>query len=214
MIITFGGIKGGSGKTTLAVNTVTKLNRANTLLVDADEQCSASQWCEQRYNNDVFTKWTTIKLNGKAVHTELIKLRQNYDLIVIDTGGRDTSSQRAAMLVSDVYITPFQPRSFDIWTLSTLKKLIQDAKLYNEKLLPMAVLNRADVSGKDNEEASEIIRECSEIQLLNCVLTQRKIYANAASHGLSIYETSKRDQKAIDEFDNFIDVMLKSYRLS
>lgn len=212
MIITFGGIKGGSGKTTLAVNTVSKLSKVNTLLVDADEQCSASQWCEQRYNNEFPTSWTTIKLNGKAVHNEVSKLKQNYELIVIDTGGRDTSSQRAAMLVSDLYITPFQPRSFDIWTLATLKKLIHDAKIYNDKLISLAVLNRADVSGKDNEDASQIIKECNEIQLIDCILTQRKIYANAASHGLSIYETQKKDPKAIIEFDLFIDIVLKIYR--
>lgn len=48
MIIVVGGIKGGSGKSTLTTNLT--VNRAlegkRVLLVDADEQRSASDWAE------------------------------------------------------------------------------------------------------------------------------------------------------------------------
>ena len=45
MIVVIGGIKGGSGKTTPATNlTVMRtLEGRNILLVDADDQCSASR---------------------------------------------------------------------------------------------------------------------------------------------------------------------------
>ncbi|WP_460972958.1 hypothetical protein [Spirosoma migulaei] len=37
-------------------------------------------------------------------------MRSKYDHIVIDTGGRDTTSQRAALSVADVAMIPFAPR--------------------------------------------------------------------------------------------------------
>ena len=49
MITVIGGIKGGSGKTTLATNlSVMRSAHTKVLLVDADEQKSASDWSQQR----------------------------------------------------------------------------------------------------------------------------------------------------------------------
>ena len=41
----------------------------------------------------------------------------SYDPIIIDTGGRDTTSQRAALTVADALLVPFLTRSFDAWAL-------------------------------------------------------------------------------------------------
>lgn len=57
--------------------------------------------------------YTAIKLTGDAIRAQMPNLKKKYDDIVIDTGGRDTRSQRAALIVADVYLVPFYPRSFD-----------------------------------------------------------------------------------------------------
>ena len=41
------------------------------------------------------------KLTGKAVRTEILELAPKYDHTIVDTGGRDTTSQRAALAVSN-----------------------------------------------------------------------------------------------------------------
>ena len=46
------------------------------------------------------TSYTSIKLTGAAVRTETLRLREKYQDIIIDTGGRDTISQRAALTVA------------------------------------------------------------------------------------------------------------------
>jgi chromosome partitioning protein len=49
-----------------------------------------------------------------AVSKETLRLSQKYQDIVIDTGGRDTTSQRAALAIADLAIVPFKPRSLDV----------------------------------------------------------------------------------------------------
>ena len=115
MITVFGGIKGGSGKTTLSTNicVLQSLSGKRVLLVDADEQKSASDWAEHRESLEIDTSWTTISLFGSAVRSQILKMKDQYEEIIIDVGGRDTTSQRAALTVADNLIAPFQPRSLD-----------------------------------------------------------------------------------------------------
>jgi chromosome partitioning protein len=102
-----GGIKGGSGKTTVATNLTVLLagDGRDVLLVDADDQETASDFTVWRNTNtEGHAGYTAIQLTGDAVRTEIRRLTSKYDDIVIDTGGRDTTSQRAAMTVSDLYL--------------------------------------------------------------------------------------------------------------
>ena len=46
----------------------------------------------------------------------MLHLVGKYDHIIIDVGGRDTGSLRAALTVADAILIPFQPRSVDLWT--------------------------------------------------------------------------------------------------
>ena len=70
----------------------------------------ASDWAEHRENQGLDSPWTTIKLSGSSVRTQVKKMEKDYDYIVIDTGGRDTSSQRAALTIAHVLVAPFQPK--------------------------------------------------------------------------------------------------------
>jgi len=110
MIIIAGGIKGGSGKTTVATNlAVIRAGQGrDVLLVDADDQETATDFTNLRNERGEGTaQYTGIKLTGAAVRTEILRLAPKYQDIIIDTGGRDTSSQRAALSVADVLLVPF-----------------------------------------------------------------------------------------------------------
>src|SRR5687768_12906167 len=104
MIITIGGIKGGSGKTTVATNLacIAADLKADVLLVDADDQeTSADFTAARKQDHENAATYTCAKLTGKSVRTEILELAKKYDHVIIDTGGRDTTSQRAALSVSD-----------------------------------------------------------------------------------------------------------------
>lgn len=210
MIYTVGGIKGGSGKTTIATNLAVMLFRQNrdVLFVDADDQETATDFTHWR--NETLAEgagYTAIQLANNAVRTEILKLKDKYDDIVIDTGGRDTTSQRAAMTVSDVYIAPFIPRSFDMWTLEKVVRLIDEMRLVNPNLKAFAVLNKTDARGSDNVEAKDFLNESQSITLVEANLGHRKSFANAASKGLGVIELKPADDKAIKEFTELFDTL-------
>jgi chromosome partitioning protein len=210
MIYTVGGIKGGSGKTTIATNLAVMLFRQNrdVLFVDADDQETATDFTHWR--NETLAEgagYTAIQLANNAVRTEILKLKDKYDDIVIDTGGRDTTSQRAAMTVSDVYIAPFIPRSFDMWTLEKVVRLIDEMRLVNPQLKAYAVLNKTDARGSDNVEAKDFLNESQSITLVEANLGHRKSFANAASKGLGVIELKPADDKAIKEFTELFDTL-------
>ena len=202
MIITVGGIKGGSGKTTVSTNlaVLRAAEGRDVLLVDADDQETASDFTMLRNEQQPDgAGYTSIKLSGAAVRTELQRLAPKYDDVIIDTGGRDTTSQRAALTVSNILLVPFVPRSFDVWTLEKVSQLVGEMRAANPDLQAFAFINRADPRGQDNAEAEEVITETEELSLIQTPLGTRKAFGNAAAHGLAVTELKPQDSKATQE---------------
>ncbi len=202
MIIVVGGIKGGSGKTTVATNlaVMRSAEGKDVLLIDADDQETSSDFTMLRNERqEGGAGYTSIKLTGQAVRTETLRLKNKYDDIIIDTGGRDTTSQRAALTVSDLLLVPFVPRSFDVWTLEKVSNLVGEMRAANEGLQAFTFLNRADSRGQDNQEAAELLREAEELTFIDSPLVERKAFGNAAAVGLAVTEVKPQDPKATDE---------------
>jgi chromosome partitioning protein len=143
--------------------------------------------------------YTCVKLTGGAVRTEVMRLAERFDEVVIDTGGRDTSSQRAALSVADVLLVPFVPRSFDLWSLEKAAALVEEMRTVNPSLRAYCFLNRADPRGSDNSDAADILRETDTLAFLDTPLGSRKAFSNAAAHGVAVTELKPRDPKAIEE---------------
>jgi chromosome partitioning protein len=208
MILTVGGIKGGVGKSLVSTNlTVIKaLDGHSVLLVDGDEQGTAGDWTDHRIGLGLETPWTTIRLKATAVRTEVLKLSNNYDDVIIDCGGRDTSSLRAALTVSDVFLVPFQPKSFDIWTISKVVSLIEDAKVINPDLVAYCFINCGGTRGSDNEDAMNILAKADGIKLLPVTIAMRKAFSNATAEGMGVVEI-RTDAKAIREINALHDAV-------
>lgn len=202
MIYTVGGIKGGSGKTTIATNlTVFLLQQGrDVMLVDADDQESATDFTSFRHqslNGEI--GYTAVKLTGRELHANVTRLATKYDDIVIDTGGRDTVSQRSALTVSNAYLVPFAPRSLDIWTLRKVENLIDEVMPFNPGLQCLTFINKADARGTYKDEAADLLRGAANLQFLNTSVGTRISFANAAAAGLGVLEVRPVDEKAIQE---------------
>jgi chromosome partitioning protein len=210
MIVIAGGIKGGSGKTTVATNLaiIRATEGRDVLLVDADDQETATDFTNLRKERGEKLRkegaeeppsYTNIKLTGAAVRTEVLRLKAKYQDIVIDTGGRDTASQRAALAVADILLVPFVPRSFDVWTLEKVGDLVTEMQHINPGLRAFTFINRADPQGVENDEAAEALRESQALQFLDIHLGTRKAFGNAAAKGVAVTELKPNDPKATDE---------------
>ena len=193
MILTVGGIKGGSGKTTIATNLacIAAGQNAEVLLVDADDQETAADFTVVRKEDyPTAPRYTCAKLSGRSVRTEILELAPKYDHTIVDTGGRDTTSQRAALAISQVLLVPFVPRSFDIWTLNKVAGLVEEMRTVNPGLVAFVFLNRIDPRGQgiENAEAASMLGEIDGLTYLDAPLGNRKAFGHAASQGLAVTE--------------------------
>jgi chromosome partitioning protein len=214
MIITIGGIKGGTGKTTIATNLAVWLSKkgsGDVLLVDADEQETSTDFTSWRENNPtVQPGFTSVKLTGENIRSQLQKLKMKYEFIVVDSGGRDTNSQRSALMTSDVFLVPFKPRSLDFWTLRKVQHVLAEVRSVKpDTLHAIAFLNQADFRGGDNQAAGEAISQQEDIYFLDSPVMNRKAFANAAGQGLAVSELLPQDKKATQEIDHLFTAILE-----
>ena len=204
MILLSGGIKGGCGKSTIAVNLaiMRALAGREVLLIDADAQGSATDFTAMR--NEAFdgtAGFQCVSLSGKAVLRDGGKLAEKYDDVVIDAGGRDTASQRAALAMADVYLVPFLPSGADVWTIEQAEQLVEEMAPANPSLKAFSFLNRADHQGSNNAEAAEILQESGLIAYADLMVGDRKVFRHAFSEGLAAVEYKPRDAKAEAEIE-------------
>lgn len=210
MIYTTAGTKGGSGRSTIAENLTCWLVRQghDVLLVDGDDQGTVADFTIWREASKGDIGYTLVQLGGGNVRKQVEALKPKYDHIVIDTGGRDTTSQRAALYVADVALIPIQPRSHDVWTLSKLMEMIDEVQA--TRAVPLIIytfLNRADITSQENRDAAEALASIQELGFIPHAIKNRKAYPSAGAKGLAVFEMETPDAKAVDEIDSLFNAI-------
>lgn len=199
-----GNTKGGVGKTTIAVQlaAMNALHGKSTWLVDADRQGTASTAISVRMDSGKHPGIACSRyIEGSMLRAQVLQQQKNFDDIIIDVGGRDSSALRAALILADVLIIPFAPRSYDVWALDDMEVLIEEARSVRDNLKVYALLNQAEAitNSADNAEAAEAVRAVNGIEFLDLSLKRRKAFANAAGQGVAVSEIKEKDVKAISE---------------
>lgn len=133
-VIVFAGIKGGIGKSTCAINIAVTLanQKKRVLIMDANvRQYTSSAFIAFRnsYKKDIdveVIKDSNITENLATNEQEY----EQYDYIIIDSGGTSDSFTRGAMIAAGygILILPIQPSLADIWALEDTLKILTSAR--------------------------------------------------------------------------------------
>ena len=195
-IICIANRKGGVGKTTLATNLAVALNnKGKSILVDADEQQSASKWAKQR--NDI----QCIGVHSDIL-TKLEEIDSKYDYILIDVAGRDSTIFRESLLVANTLIVPTQPSLLDLDVLEYMQDKIMTARKINSDLNAYILINRASPRSNELPDAIDFIKDFDQFKLLKTVLFERKQFRDAIIESKSVTEMNA--SKAKDELNSLI----------
>lgn len=202
MIVAVANTKGGVGKTTLAINLAIQrsLCGRDVWLVDGDRQATASTAIAVRSESGRLPAIACSSYaDGAQLRSQVLQQHGKFQDVVIDVGGRDSSALRAALIITDIVLIPFQPRSYDVWALADIAQLVREAQAIRDGLTAYAVLNFADPAGGDNRAAADAVAEFPALTYLDAAIHRRKAFANAAGSGLSVTELKPTDAKACAE---------------
>ena len=186
MIISVLNQKGGTGKTTLAVNIAREYTKRSfkTLLVDSDSQGSALRWHEESGGELIDLTCLPVTTLDK----DIIKFKDRYERIVIDGIPRVSPLTVCAIKAANIVLIPVQPSFYDIWATEDLVRLVNDRIEITEGKLKAAFVVSRKIKG--TLLADEIIGQLKELGLpvFKNGTCQRIEYAKAVQQGRTVCE--------------------------
>lgn len=207
MIITIGSHKGGTGKSTLTTNLAAAYQAAGNrvVVIEADPSVSTtSTWAARREEHAELKPVTVLRKTGRLAST-LRDLQQAFDVVIIDTAGKDSVELRSAALVSDVLLTPTNADKPDLDSTAEFITRMDEARDSNEDLKILVVISRAPTHAKSRfrETAIAALRDTpEEFALADTVIFARRIYPDALKDGMSVIEAPARTSQACEEIQN------------
>ena len=182
--------KGGVGKSTLATNLAVEAVGAGleVLLVDTDPQSSSTVFAATR--DDDRPPFRVIQMNQPILHRQIPELSTPYDLVLIDTGARETKTFRSALAASDFVLIPVTPSAYDVWASEDVFTLIDELSTTRD-FVTRVVLNQVVPRTRVAREALEALEEITAEQdavLLDTRIHARVAWRMASSEGLAVTE--------------------------
>jgi chromosome partitioning protein len=204
MIIAILNPKGGSGKSTIAINLAHSLHQRghSTLLVDTDPQGSSRDWHDTTEDNPL----TLISMDRPASLRGLGDIAKQYEFAIVDGESKTQEKVGIAIKLADVILIPCQPSPFDLWACDDLADLIKTRQeITNGKPRSAFVITRAVHHTKLGGEIAQALTAYG-LPAFTQQIRQRQAYPQVASDGLSIYDSG--NPEAVAEFDSFTNELL------
>ena len=199
--------KGGTGKTTLALNLAAGLaRRAATVIVDADPQHSISQWVAMGGNEDAMPRVTQVGDSAAAV---ISHLKKNHRYVVVDCPPAVQGAAIEEILASaDRVLIPVLPSPLDLWASVEMAALVNEAQKKNRTLQAWLVLNQVETRNALSRVMQQAVAEF-DVPLLQASIQRRAAYRSAAVEGVSVYALGSRGLQAVADIEAIIEEVLR-----
>ncbi|MBI3961625.1 MAG: AAA family ATPase [Deinococcus sp.] len=196
MIIAIANQKGGSGKTTTAINLAAALAERGkqVIVIDADPQASAQDWAGAAPQGRPFPVFVVgYARSNLAQHIEHIK--EQYDYILIDCPPALGEMSRAAMSASDLVLIPVPPSPLDIRAAAPTITLYHEARTGRPQLRAALLVTRRIAGTSVGKQAAQALLGY-ELPVLSTEIYQRSAHVNAAGYGLPVTSFEPRGKAA------------------
>jgi len=188
--------KGGTGKTTQAVNlaVMRALAGCSVLLVDSDTVAeSASKWAAVRAEDPALPGVVCVQMRGR-IGKDLLAMRSRFNTIIVDAAGGDSVEMRNALAICDRALVTIRPGQFDTWSLDHMAKLLQEIEERTGAKAPaLALINAANANPRMTEvdEVREILQDYADVMpTLPGIVADRVSFRRAARGGMAACELS------------------------
>lgn len=200
-VVTVAQQKGGSGKTTLAVNLAVELWRRGlrVALLDTDPQGSLGRWFLSRRERlgQAGMEFSTASAWGVSYECE--KLKKLADVVIVDTPPKVDADLRPALREADLVLVPVAASMVDLWATDGVFDLVG-----REGRRAVIVLNRVKSGTRLGLEVAEAAAKVGGVA--GATLGQRVVYAETLGTGMGVSEV--RGQAA-EEVSRLADEVLE-----
>jgi len=205
-VITISQQKGGTGKTTLAVHLAMafiKYHNLKVAVIDTDPQGSLGKWfmirTEKKVSNENLT-FKTASLWGAQYESKTLK--NDHDIVIIDTPPKIESDARPAIEAADLVLIPIAASHVDFWATGAI---VEIAKKANKKIL--AQINRSSQRSKLIDKTKDFIKSL-DLKSTETIIGNRQIYTSSMGEGKTAVE-KQRKGNAVDEIKQLSNQILK-----
>ena len=214
--------KGGTGKSTIAVNiAAVQVERGyKVMLFDMDEKQKSSMFfCQVRGTKKALPYIMASTMEPKLL-VQQIAMYDNFDYVVIDAGAGDNGQARAAVLCSEygMLLVPVQPSTFDSWAADDTLDMLQDCQRRfmgkfdkNYLLMSRQPTNRNMNILKDADESFRNKCENYDVKMMDSVIYERTAFRESVGAGMGVCEYAKTKpsaKKAADDIQKLVDEIL------
>lgn len=201
MIISTVSLKGGSGKTTTAINLAVYYSSLNysVTIVDADENENSIKWSGVR--DCSVNPVTVVGLkNPAALRNNINELHSKTDIVIIDGTPAINEISATIMLLSDLTIFPLQASPLDVWAFDEkFMPKFEEIKTIQPDLKGIILLNNIDPRTKFSREIKEFVNDYK-LPVLKTVISDLQVYKDCIAYGMGAIEAN--NQKAKTEIFN------------
>lgn len=206
-VICFTNLKGGVGKSTLALHFIywlAAIKKRSVAAVDVDSQGSTSTWLEAL---EMDIKCHRI-VDPDQLAEEIPELESQTEYLVVDCPGSLGEATRCVLLTAKIAVIPITPSGLDLMSAAAAVRIVKQTQTARGGL-PIAgvVINKAIKNTRLLKEAQQVVTQLEPAIPFKQIIYQRQAIADAFLQGTTVWGMTRTEEAASDYQKLFAEIL-------